>query len=136
VNFADSATTSGVMRVDGSIEVLSLAIANRKPLSTRYGGAAGARYELDVRGHPAPRVGGRTMTATPDEGAVAFGESPTVRAGAMLSGVSRLGVAFSGGVDSSVLLALTAVAVVNIDDGYGAGQLVAQIAAPVTGDHP
>jgi uncharacterized protein len=42
----------------------------------------------------------------PDETAYAAGV--TARVGAMLSGITRLGVAFSGGVDSSVLLALAA----------------------------
>lgn len=38
----------------------------------------------------------------------AFAADVTAQVGAMLSGVARLGVAFSGGVDSSVLLALAA----------------------------
>jgi uncharacterized protein len=42
------------------------------------------------------------MTSTPDP----FTQAATDRVAAQLSGVSRLGVAFSGGVDSSVLLAL------------------------------
>ena len=42
------------------------------------------------------------MTTTPDP----FVQAATDRVAAQLSGVSRLGVAFSGGVDSSVLLAL------------------------------
>jgi uncharacterized protein len=48
------------------------------------------------------------MTVTVDEGAVAFADGVTTRLGVMLSGIARLGVAFSGGVDSSVLLALAA----------------------------
>jgi pyridinium-3,5-biscarboxylic acid mononucleotide sulfurtransferase len=38
----------------------------------------------------------------------AFTDDVTARVGALLSGIDRLGVAFSGGVDSSVLLALAA----------------------------
>src|SRR3954454_14277546 len=37
-----------------------------------------------------------------------FTEDVTARVGSLLDGVRRLGVAFSGGVDSSVLLALAA----------------------------
>jgi pyridinium-3,5-biscarboxylic acid mononucleotide sulfurtransferase len=47
------------------------------------------------------------MTVTWDENA-GFVDDATARVGALLSGVGRLGVAFSGGVDSSVLLALAA----------------------------
>ena len=42
------------------------------------------------------------MTSTPDP----FVQAATDHVAAQLSGVGRLGVAFSGGVDSSVLLAL------------------------------
>ena len=48
------------------------------------------------------------MTTAPDEDAAAFADDATARVRAMLAGVGRLGVAFSGGVDSSVLLALAA----------------------------
>jgi uncharacterized protein len=48
------------------------------------------------------------MTVNLDEDAAEFADRVTARVGAMLSGVGRLGVAFSGGVDSSVLLALAA----------------------------
>ena len=48
------------------------------------------------------------MIVAPDEEAAAFVEGATARVAATLSGVARLGVAFSGGVDSSVLLALAA----------------------------
>src|SRR5258706_12593771 len=50
----------------------------------------------------------RVMTVRADEGADAFADGVRARVGIMLSGVARLGVAFSGGVDSSVLLALAA----------------------------
>jgi uncharacterized protein len=46
--------------------------------------------------------------AVPDAEAVALAERATAQVRGMLSGVDRLGVAFSGGVDSSVLLALAA----------------------------
>jgi uncharacterized protein len=58
-----------------------------------------------------PRISDRrekAMTVTADEGAAAFADGVTARIGVMLSGIARLGVAFSGGVDSSVLLALAA----------------------------
>src|SRR5690348_1923360 len=48
------------------------------------------------------------MTAKPDKDAVEFADRVTAQVGAMLADVDRLGVAFSGGVDSSVLLALAA----------------------------
>jgi uncharacterized protein len=48
------------------------------------------------------------MEVKPAAGADGFADTATVRVGAILSGVGRLGVAFSGGVDSSVLLALAA----------------------------
>jgi pyridinium-3,5-biscarboxylic acid mononucleotide sulfurtransferase len=48
------------------------------------------------------------MTVEPDPAAAAFTEHATVRVADVLAGVARLGVAFSGGVDSSVLLALAA----------------------------
>jgi uncharacterized protein len=48
------------------------------------------------------------MTVTLDEDPTEFADRVTARVAAMLSGVGRLGVAFSGGVDSSVLLALAA----------------------------
>jgi uncharacterized protein len=48
------------------------------------------------------------MSVTYDEDAAGFADAATARVGALLSGVGRLGVAFSGGVDSSVLLALAA----------------------------
>jgi uncharacterized protein len=51
---------------------------------------------------------GDTMTVTFDEDPAAFADRVTARVGAMLADVRRLGVAFSGGVDSSVLLALAA----------------------------
>jgi uncharacterized protein len=48
------------------------------------------------------------MTVEPGPAAAAFAEHATVRVADVLAGVARLGVAFSGGVDSSVLLALAA----------------------------
>ncbi|HEU4346600.1 MAG TPA: ATP-dependent sacrificial sulfur transferase LarE [Actinoplanes sp.] len=48
------------------------------------------------------------MTVTRDESPAEFADRVTARVGAMLGGVGRLGVAFSGGVDSAVLLALCA----------------------------
>jgi uncharacterized protein len=51
---------------------------------------------------------GETVTVSPDLAEAAFADEVLTRMAAMLSGVSRLGVAFSGGVDSSVLLALAA----------------------------
>jgi uncharacterized protein len=48
------------------------------------------------------------MTVTCDEDATGFADDAVTRVGALLSGIGRLGVAFSGGVDSSVLLALAA----------------------------
>jgi pyridinium-3,5-biscarboxylic acid mononucleotide sulfurtransferase len=48
------------------------------------------------------------MTVTCDEDAAGFADGAITRVGVLLSGVGRLGVAFSGGVDSSVLLALAA----------------------------
>jgi pyridinium-3,5-biscarboxylic acid mononucleotide sulfurtransferase len=48
------------------------------------------------------------MTVTYDEDAAGFADDAVARMGALLSGIGRLGVAFSGGVDSSVLLALAA----------------------------
>jgi uncharacterized protein len=57
---------------------------------------------------PAGGAEGILMTTAPDEDAVAFADDTTARVRAMLAGIGRLGVAFSGGVDSSVLLALAA----------------------------
>jgi uncharacterized protein len=57
---------------------------------------------------PACGAEGILMTTAPDEDAVAFADDTTARVRAMLAGIGRLGVAFSGGVDSSVLLALAA----------------------------
>lgn len=48
------------------------------------------------------------MTTSVDESQSAYAERITARVGELLAGVDRLGVAFSGGVDSSVLLALAA----------------------------
>lgn len=48
------------------------------------------------------------MTVTRDENPAEFADRVTARVGAMLGGVGRMGVAFSGGVDSAVLLALCA----------------------------
>ncbi|MDT5035714.1 MAG: pyridinium-3,5-biscarboxylic acid mononucleotide sulfurtransferase [Micromonosporaceae bacterium] len=46
------------------------------------------------------------MTNATDRDEAAFAESESARLGAQLAGTNRLGVAFSGGVDSSVLLAM------------------------------
>ena len=48
------------------------------------------------------------MTISVDESRSTYAELVTARVGELLAGVDRLGVAFSGGVDSSVLLALAA----------------------------
>ena len=48
------------------------------------------------------------MTTSVDESQSAYADRITARVGELLAGVDRLGVAFSGGVDSSVLLALAA----------------------------
>ena len=48
------------------------------------------------------------MNVRAEENPAEFADRVTARVGEMLAGVGRLGVAFSGGVDSSVLLALAA----------------------------
>ena len=48
------------------------------------------------------------MNGSAEENPAAFADRVTARVGELLAGVGRLGVAFSGGVDSSVLLALAA----------------------------
>ena len=56
----------------------------------------------------ARRPDGDIIIDMPGRDSVELVERMTAQVGAMLSGVGRLGVAFSGGVDSSVLLALAA----------------------------
>ena len=91
-------------------------------------------------GHPIGHYGG-LMTSTPDP----FTQAVTARMSEQLAGVGRLGVAFSGGVDSSVLLALAArvlgpdrvVAVLGVspslaaDERYAAHEVARHIGVPV-----
>ena len=113
-NFADFATTPGIMRVGG----------NKKGVFTRDRNPKAAAFALRrrwrrrgradvVRGYG--RTDGRTMRAE-----ISFGADRAAvdRVTGQLAGVGRLGVAFSGGVDSATLLALAVRAL-------GPGQVVA-----------